>query len=81
MLQVKIYRHLVENEKIFRSSNITVNIMSQYNDQCAAIRESLTKAGYNGVNVNTVVASQGQYYVLSNRWGSKVQNLRFTDIH
>lgn len=55
--------------------------MSQYNDQCAAIRESLTKAGYNGVNVNTVVASQGQYYVLSNRWGSKAQNLRFTDIH
>jgi hypothetical protein len=33
--------------------------MSQYNDQCAAILESLTKAGYNGVNVNTVVASQG----------------------
>ena len=33
--------------------------MSQYNDQCAAIRESLTEAGYNGVNVNTVVASQG----------------------
>jgi len=47
--------------------------MSQYNDQCAAIRESLTKAGYNGVNVNTVVASQGQYNVLSNRWGNKLK--------
>lgn len=55
--------------------------MSQYNDQCAAIRESLTKAGYNGVNVNTVVASQGQYYVLSNRWRDLTQNFRFTDIY
>jgi superfamily I DNA and/or RNA helicase len=33
--------------------------MSQYNDQCAAIRESLSDAGYKDVNVNTVVASQG----------------------
>jgi superfamily I DNA and/or RNA helicase len=33
--------------------------MSQYNDQCASIRDSLTEAGYKDVNVNTVVASQG----------------------
>lgn len=33
--------------------------MSQYNDQCAAIRAALKDAGFEGVNVNTVVSSQG----------------------
>ncbi|VDI71757.1 Hypothetical predicted protein [Mytilus galloprovincialis] len=33
--------------------------MSQYNDQCAAIRSALKKAGFENVNVNTVVSSQG----------------------
>ncbi|CAC5372456.1 unnamed protein product [Mytilus coruscus] len=33
--------------------------MSQYNDQCAAIRSALKDAEFTGVNVNTVVSSQG----------------------
>lgn len=34
--------------------------MSQYKDQCAAMRSALQKVGFKNVNVNTVVSSQGE---------------------
>jgi len=36
-----------------------INIMSQYNAQCANIRKALNKEKIIQFNVNTVVASQG----------------------
>lgn len=60
---LKIYRHLHKKEEVFttkgKKNAITINIMSQYNAQCGAIRSALEKAKFEDVNVNTVVSSQG----------------------
>ncbi|XP_052090430.1 helicase with zinc finger domain 2-like [Mytilus californianus] len=63
---VKIFKHLVDEELIDPEYNI--NIMSQYNAQCTAIRKALKAANFIKFNVNTVVASQGgewDYVIMS----------------
>ncbi|VDH97755.1 Hypothetical predicted protein [Mytilus galloprovincialis] len=65
---MKIFTHLVKKEKIFgdhkKKKVCTVNIMSQYNAQCSAIREALgalilRDVDLTNTSVNTVVGSQG----------------------
>ncbi|KAK3577500.1 hypothetical protein CHS0354_026454 [Potamilus streckersoni] len=53
---VKIFKHLVEVEKIDVKD---VNVISQYNAQCHALRQEFIKKKYENFTVNTVVASQG----------------------
>ena len=52
---------MVENENVPPSS---INVISQYNAQCTALREESVNTGIAIPIVSTVVASQG-YYVLS----------------
>lgn len=40
----------------------TINVMSQYNAQCTALRDELTKKDFDNFNVTTVVSSQGIAY-------------------
>ncbi|KAK3577502.1 hypothetical protein CHS0354_026456 [Potamilus streckersoni] len=53
---VKIFKYMVEEEKVDVKD---INVISQYNAQCHALRKALEKERYNDCNVNTVVASQG----------------------
>ncbi|CAG2250013.1 unnamed protein product [Mytilus edulis] len=62
---VKIFKHLVDEELI---NPEYINIMSQYNAQCTAIRKALKEEKFIKFNVNTVVASQGgewDYVIIS----------------
>ncbi|CAG2248111.1 unnamed protein product [Mytilus edulis] len=52
---LKVFRHMVTVEGV---NPETINVMSQYNAQCTALRDELTKS-FNKVNVTTVVSSQG----------------------
>ncbi|CAG2250000.1 unnamed protein product [Mytilus edulis] len=63
---VKIFKYLVDEEKI--DPEYSINIMSQYNAQCTAIRKALNAEKFIRFNVNTVVASQGgewDYVIMS----------------
>ncbi|XP_062574957.1 helicase with zinc finger domain 2-like isoform X1 [Saccostrea cucullata] len=53
---VRIFSELVQHEKVNQSQ---INIVSQYNAQCFAIKEALKTEKFINFNVNTVVASQG----------------------
>ncbi|XP_061168138.1 helicase with zinc finger domain 2-like [Saccostrea echinata] len=53
---VRIFSELVQREKV---NQFQINIVSQYNAQCFAIKEALKKEKFINFNVNTVVASQG----------------------
>ncbi|XP_062574961.1 helicase with zinc finger domain 2-like isoform X5 [Saccostrea cucullata] len=53
---VRIFSELVHREKVKQKQ---INIVSQYNAQCFAIKEALKKENIINFNVNTVVASQG----------------------
>ncbi|CAC5367079.1 unnamed protein product [Mytilus coruscus] len=53
---LKVFRHMVTAEGVDPE---TINVMSQYNAQCTALREELTKKGFDKFNVTTVVSSQG----------------------
>jgi hypothetical protein len=63
--QIKIFKYLVVKEKILgdkkdkKKKVYSINIISQYNAQCSAIRDAFREIGYININVNTVVASQG----------------------
>ncbi|XP_052090433.1 helicase with zinc finger domain 2-like [Mytilus californianus] len=62
---VKIFKHLVDEELI---DTEYINIMSQYNAQCTAMRKALKAEKFIKFNVNTVVASQGgewDYVIIS----------------
>ncbi|XP_076094312.1 3'-5' exoribonuclease HELZ2-like [Mytilus galloprovincialis] len=53
---MKVFQHMVENENVPPSS---INVMSQYNAQCTALREESVNTGLTMPIVSTVVASQG----------------------
>ncbi|KAK3577503.1 hypothetical protein CHS0354_026457 [Potamilus streckersoni] len=53
---VKIFKYMVEVEMVEVRD---INVISQYNAQCHALRKALDKENYKDFNVNTVVASQG----------------------
>ncbi|KAK3089644.1 hypothetical protein FSP39_005283 [Pinctada imbricata] len=64
---VKVVEHMIKREAVQPHD---INVMSQYNSQCHSIRDHLKKKGFSvrenqegesghGINVNTVVASQG----------------------
>ncbi|XP_048757563.2 helicase with zinc finger domain 2-like [Ostrea edulis] len=53
---VRIFSELVIREKVGHKQ---INIISQYNAQCYAIKKALEKHKFINFNVNTVVASQG----------------------
>ncbi|XP_062574963.1 helicase with zinc finger domain 2-like [Saccostrea cucullata] len=55
---VKILKHLIEKENLDLTDKENLNIMSQYNAQCHQIRLAVSSIA-EGINVNTVVASQG----------------------
>ncbi|KAL3868673.1 hypothetical protein ACJMK2_041451 [Sinanodonta woodiana] len=62
---VKIFKHMVEVEKVCVKD---INIISQYNAQCHALKQMLREEKYENVTVNTVVASQGgewEYVIFS----------------
>jgi hypothetical protein len=49
----------MSQEKDKKKKVYSINIISQYNAQCSAIRDAMREIGYININVNTVVASQG----------------------
>ncbi|XP_071173663.1 3'-5' exoribonuclease HELZ2-like [Mytilus edulis] len=53
---MKVFQHMVENENVPLSS---INVISQYNAQCTALREESVNTGITIPIVSTVVASQG----------------------
>ncbi|CAC5361875.1 unnamed protein product [Mytilus coruscus] len=53
---IKVFQHMVENKNVPPSS---INVMSQYNAQCTALREESVNTGLTMPIVSTVVASQG----------------------
>lgn len=53
-------KHLIQHEKLDLNDKENLNIMSQYNAQCHQIRAAVSKIA-EGINVNTVVASQGKH--------------------
>ncbi|KAL3868675.1 hypothetical protein ACJMK2_041453 [Sinanodonta woodiana] len=53
---VKIFKYMVEEEHVDVKD---INVISQYNAQCHALRKALHEENYKDFNVNTVVASQG----------------------
>ncbi|XP_061168139.1 helicase with zinc finger domain 2-like [Saccostrea echinata] len=55
---VKVLTYLIEREKLDLTDKENLNIMSQYNAQCHQIRLAVSSIA-EGINVNTVVASQG----------------------
>nr|XP_022318579.1 helicase with zinc finger domain 2-like isoform X2 [Crassostrea virginica] len=56
---MRVFEYLVKHEKVNPSMKQAINIMSQYNAQCARIRKVLLDKKYININVNTVVGSQG----------------------
>ncbi|KAK3091961.1 hypothetical protein FSP39_024026 [Pinctada imbricata] len=64
---LNVFEHMVEIDKVKPED---INVMSQYNAQCYALKKALEKKKYGTFNVNTVVASQGKcgewdYVILS----------------
>lgn len=57
-MQVKLYGFLKSHERLNSSQ---VKIMSQYRAQKFSIQEALKQKGFNDVEVNTVVGSQGKW--------------------
>lgn len=53
---IRIYNELITREKV---NPRQINVISQYNAQCFAIKEAMKKEKFINFNVNTVVASQG----------------------
>ncbi|OWF35538.1 Helicase with zinc finger domain 2 [Mizuhopecten yessoensis] len=53
---VEVFKHIVSKEGVNPRS---VNIISQYNAQCHAIKTALLESKFINSNVHTVVASQG----------------------
>ncbi|XP_063430014.1 3'-5' exoribonuclease HELZ2-like [Mytilus trossulus] len=53
---IKVFQHMVEKEDVSPSS---INVMSQYNAQCTALREESVNTGLTIPIISTVVASQG----------------------
>ncbi|XP_060082124.1 helicase with zinc finger domain 2-like [Ylistrum balloti] len=53
---LEVFKRIVTKEGV---KPLYVNIISQYNAQCHAIRSALVNTGYINCNVHTVVASQG----------------------
>lgn len=61
--QAKVYSYLL-NAKQCNGSKETIQIISQYNAQCAEIKRQLISEGlqFDDENVSTVVSSQGKFY-------------------
>ncbi|XP_021359813.1 helicase with zinc finger domain 2-like [Mizuhopecten yessoensis] len=53
---MQVFRRMLKTEGV---NPRYINIISQYNAQCHAIKTALVDSGYINCNVNTVVASQG----------------------
>ncbi|VDI41014.1 Hypothetical predicted protein [Mytilus galloprovincialis] len=53
---LKVFRHMVTVEGVDPG---TINVMSQYNAQCTALRAELKEKGFDKFDVTTVVSSQG----------------------
>ncbi|XP_076094361.1 3'-5' exoribonuclease HELZ2-like isoform X1 [Mytilus galloprovincialis] len=53
---IKVFQHMVEEEDVLPTS---INVMSQYNAQCTALREESVNTGLTMPIVSTVVSSQG----------------------
>lgn len=62
---MKVFEYLVKYEHVNPSNKQAINIMSQYNAQCTRIRKALKEKKYININVNTVVASQGRYNLMT----------------
>ncbi|KAK3577501.1 hypothetical protein CHS0354_026455 [Potamilus streckersoni] len=91
---VRIFKYMVDVEMVDVKD---INVISQYNAQCHALRQALADEHYQNCNVNTVVSSQGRewdYVIFSTvrslsdhqmepspTWGWLTQKLGFITDH